>query len=91
MGKSIVDHLLGHLDDNAGTFYRLWRKPGDTPATVVAEFASMIEDANSELEDDYFELGNLLENMVAGLDADERYEFGSGILHMKKKYRDKYS
>lgn len=91
MGKPIVERLLDHLDENSGSFYRLWHMSGTTPTKAVADYRDIIEGANYDLEDDGFDLGNLIESIVADLDHDQVFEFGSGILHRKKQYRDKYS
>lgn len=87
---TVVERLLKHLDDNAGSFYRLWAKPGATPRDAVGEFRDMIETANSDLEDDYFEIGNLIEGIIEDLSSDDVFELGCGILYRKTQYRDKY-
>lgn len=90
MSLTITEHLLRHLDENPGSFYRLWRKPGDTPGRAVAELRDIIEDGVSDLEDDSFFLGDLVRAMLNGIGSEESWELGQGILARKTKYANRY-
>lgn len=88
--SKVVERLLKHLDENPGSFYRLWNHAGDTPTSAVRRFREIIEGAKDNLEDDYCYLGDLVFDIIADLDTGERWELGQGILHRAAKNKNKY-
>lgn len=87
---TVVERLLKHLDDNHGSFYRLWKKTDTTPSRAVAEYRDEVENAAYDLECDDHYLSEIINGIIDDLSPEQVFEFGNAIMNRMAKYRDMY-